>query len=52
MFFRRPTTTGEVAAIHVPEGLIPATQAVAWYVPALAFVGAGLRSIKQRFAID
>ncbi|MHB0914794.1 MAG: energy-coupling factor ABC transporter permease [Thermoleophilia bacterium] len=41
-----------MAAIHVPEGLIPATQAVAWYVPALAFVGAGLRSIKQRFAID
>lgn len=38
--------------MHIPEGLIPATQAAAWYVPALAFVGAGLKSIKQRFSID
>lgn len=38
--------------MHVPEGLIPAGQAVAWYVPALAFIGAGLRSIKRRFEIE
>lgn len=38
--------------MHIPEGLIPATQAVAWYVPALAFVGVGLKSIKHRFSID
>jgi cobalt/nickel transport system permease protein len=38
--------------MHVPEGLIPAGQAVAWYVPALAFVGAGLNTIKRRFILE
>ena len=38
--------------MHIPEGMIPATQAAAWFVPALAFVGAGIRSIKRRFSIE
>ena len=37
--------------MHIPEGLIPAGQAAAWYVPALAFVGAGLAGLKRRFAL-
>jgi cobalt/nickel transport system permease protein len=38
--------------MHVPEGLIPAGQAVAWYIPALAFIGSGLSSIKRRFQLE
>lgn len=37
--------------MHVPEGLIPIEQAAAWYVPALAFIGAGLAGLKRRFAM-
>ena len=37
--------------MHIPEGLIPAGQAAAWYAPALAFVGTGLAGIKRRFAL-
>jgi cobalt/nickel transport system permease protein len=38
--------------MHIPEGLIPAQQAVAWYAPAAAFVGAGLVGLKRRLAIQ
>ncbi|MFA5802383.1 MAG: energy-coupling factor ABC transporter permease [Thermoleophilia bacterium] len=38
--------------MHIPEGLIPAQQAAAWYVPAVGFVGAGLVGIKRRLAIN
>lgn len=34
--------------MHIPEGLLPAEQAAAWYVPALAFAGAGLAYIKRK----
>jgi len=37
--------------MHIPEGLIPAQQAVAWYAPAVGFVGAGLVGLKRRLAI-
>lgn len=37
--------------MHIPEGLLPASQAAAWYVPALGFVGAGLVSLKKRFQL-
>ncbi|MBE0428287.1 MAG: energy-coupling factor ABC transporter permease [Thermoleophilia bacterium] len=35
--------------MHIPEGLIPAGQALAWYAPALAFIGTGLASLRKRF---
>lgn len=38
--------------MHIPEGLIPAQQAVAWYAPAAAFVGAGLIGLRHRLAIQ
>ncbi|MHB9111940.1 MAG: energy-coupling factor ABC transporter permease [Thermoleophilia bacterium] len=38
--------------MHIPEGLIPAQQAVAWYAPAAAFVGAGLVGLRRRLAIQ
>lgn len=38
--------------MHIPEGLIPAQQAAAWYAPAAAFVGAGIVSLKRRLAIQ
>lgn len=38
--------------MHIPEGLIPAQQAAAWYAPAAAFVGAGLVGLKRRLAIQ
>ena len=34
--------------MHIPEGLLPIDQAVAWYVPAMAFLGTGLASLKRR----
>jgi len=37
--------------MHIPEGLIPAQQAAVWYVPALAFIGAGVAGLKRRFAL-
>lgn len=37
--------------MHIPEGLLPAQQAAAWYAPALAFVGVGLAGLKKRFAL-
>ncbi len=37
--------------MHIPEGLIPAGQALAWYAPALAFVGTGLAGLKKRFRL-
>src|SRR5665648_629690 len=39
-------------SMHIPEGLIPAQQAAAWYAPAAAFVGAGLVGLKRRLAIQ
>src|SRR5659263_612267 len=38
--------------MHIPEGLIPAQQAAAWYAPTAAFVGAGLVGLKRRLAIQ
>lgn len=38
--------------MHIPEGLIPVEQAVAWYVPAMAFLGAGLAGLKRRLSIQ
>ena len=38
--------------MHIPEGLIPAQQAAAWYAPAAAFVGAGIVSLKRRLVIQ
>jgi cobalt/nickel transport system permease protein len=37
--------------MHIPEGLLPAGQAAAWYAPALTFVGAGVISLKRRFQL-
>lgn len=37
--------------MHIPEGLLPAEQAAAWYVPAAVFVGAGLAGLKRRLAV-
>ncbi len=37
--------------MHIPEGLLPAEQAVAWYAPAAAFLGAGLAALKRRLAV-
>jgi len=37
--------------MHIPEGLLPAEQAVAWYAPAVAFLGAGLVGLKRRLAV-
>lgn len=36
--------------MHIPEGLIPAQQAVVWYAPAMAFLGAGLIGLKHHLA--
>ncbi len=36
--------------MHIPEGLIPAQQAVVWYAPAMAFLGAGLIGLKRHLA--
>ncbi|MHB1324956.1 MAG: energy-coupling factor ABC transporter permease [Thermoleophilia bacterium] len=37
--------------MHIPEGLIPAQQAAAWYAPPPAFLGAGLVGLKRRLAL-
>ncbi len=37
--------------MHIPEGLLPAEQAAAWYAPAMAFLGAGLVGLKRRLAV-
>ena len=37
--------------MHIPEGLLPAEQAAAWYAPAVVFVGAGLAWLKRRLAV-
>lgn len=37
--------------MHIPEGLLPASQAVAWYAPAVAFLGAGIAGLKRRLAV-
>lgn len=37
--------------MHIPEGLLPASQAAAWYAPAIAFLGVGLAGLKRRLAI-
>ncbi|MDO8735815.1 MAG: energy-coupling factor ABC transporter permease [Thermoleophilia bacterium] len=37
--------------MHIPEGLIPAQQAAAWYVPAVSFVGVGLVGLKRRLVV-
>ncbi len=34
--------------MHIPEGLLPIDQAAGWYVPAMAFLGAGLAKLKRR----
>lgn len=36
--------------MHIPEGMLPAGQAAAWYAPALAFVTAGVIQVKHRLA--
>lgn len=38
--------------MHIPEGLIPAQQAVAWYAPAMGFLGAGVVGLKRRLDIQ
>lgn len=38
--------------MHIPEGLIPAQQAVAWYLPAVTLVGAGVAKLKHRFSVS
>jgi len=37
--------------MHIPEGILPAEQAIAWYAPAVAFLGAGLVRLKHRLAV-
>ena len=34
--------------MHIPEGMLPAQQAAAWYVPAMAFVTAGVVQVRHR----
>jgi cobalt/nickel transport system permease protein len=36
--------------MHIPEGMLPAGQAAAWYAPAMAFVAAGIFQVKRRLA--
>lgn len=36
--------------MHIPEGMLPAGQAAAWYAPAMAFVTAGIIQVKHRLA--
>jgi len=37
--------------MHIPEGLLPAGQAAAWYVPAITLLGAGLAGLKRHLAV-
>ena len=37
--------------MHIPEGILPVEQAVAWYAPAAAFLGAGLIGLRRRLAV-
>lgn len=37
--------------MHIPEGLLPAAQAAAWYAPAVGLVGAGVARLKRLFAL-
>ncbi len=36
--------------MHIPEGMLPAGQAAAWYAPAAAFVAGGIVQVKRRLA--
>ena len=45
LFFLYPTP---VYAMHIAEGILPASWAAAWYAPAVVFIGIGVYMIKRK----